>query len=57
MILEEGEYQTLNIPCTKALPQVHSLMKSIPLLIWRGIDWCLIQLYWYERTVDRCLIW
>ena len=54
MILEEGEYQTLNIPCTKALPQVHSLMKSIPLLIWRGIDWCLIQLYWYERTVDRC---
>ena len=23
------------------------------LLVWKGIDWCLIQLYWYERTVER----
>ena len=44
----------LNIPCTNTLLQVHPLMKSMPLLVWKDIDWCLIQLYWYERTVDSC---
>jgi len=37
IILEDGEYQTLNMPCTNALLQVHLLKKSMPLLILKAL--------------------
>ena len=54
IILEEGEYQkyqTLNIPYTNALLQVH-LFDEINASL--SMERRLIQLYWYERTVNRC---